>query len=101
MDANSVVPYREETSRYVGRRTVGVPGERGECLYQWALLRRMKLGNTLFQKRHPETHILPQGLIRTIDYFGIASRHVLVKDAGAMDVYRFKTDHNVVYAKVT
>eukprot|EP00972_Heterocapsa_arctica_P049957 7347219-Heterocapsa_arctica.AAC.1 len=84
MDANSV-PYREETSRYVGRWAVGVPGERGECFYQWALLRRMKLFNTLFHKRHPETQILPQGFIRTIDYIGIASRHVLVKDAGAMD----------------
>eukprot|EP00972_Heterocapsa_arctica_P015188 2237043-Heterocapsa_arctica.AAC.1 len=61
----------------------------------------MKLVNTLFQKRHPETHILPQGFIRTIDYIGIASRHVTIKDAGAMDVPRFKIDHNVVYAKVT
>eukprot|EP00972_Heterocapsa_arctica_P080881 11920777-Heterocapsa_arctica.AAC.1 len=61
----------------------------------------MQLVNTLFQNRHPETHILPLGFIRAIDYIGIASRHVLVKAAGAMDVPRFKTDHNVVYAKGT
>eukprot|EP00972_Heterocapsa_arctica_P040926 6031902-Heterocapsa_arctica.AAC.1 len=30
MDAKFVVPYREETSRYVGKWTVGVPGERGK-----------------------------------------------------------------------
>eukprot|EP00972_Heterocapsa_arctica_P046846 6915460-Heterocapsa_arctica.AAC.1 len=61
----------------------------------------MTLVNTLFPKRHPETHILPQGFIRTIDYIEIASRHVTIKDVGAMDVPRFKTDHNDVYAKVT
>eukprot|EP00972_Heterocapsa_arctica_P077681 11456318-Heterocapsa_arctica.AAC.1 len=61
----------------------------------------MKLVNTLFQNRNPETRILPQGFIRTIDYIGIASRHITIKDAGAMDVPRFKTDHNGVYANVT
>ena len=49
MDANAVVPYREESGRYIGRWVAGVAGERGEYLSRWALERRMRLVNTQFQ----------------------------------------------------
>ena len=57
--------------------------------------------NTLFQKRNVATHILPQGGARTIDYIGLASRHLQVHGSGAIDIESFPTDHLCVFAKVS
>ena len=101
MGANAVVPYREESGRYIGRWVAGIVGERGGYLSQWALERRMRLVNTQSQKRYVATQILPQGEARTIDYIGIASRHLQVHDSGAIDIESFPTDHLCVFAKVS
>ena len=100
MDANAVVPYREEPGRYIGRWVAGIVGERAEYLSHWALERRVRLVNTQLQKRNVATHVLPQGEARTIDHIGVASRHLQVHDSGAIDIDSFPTDHLCVFAGV-